>query len=308
MARISKQFSPKEIAQAVGASESSVKRWADSGQLAFSRTVGGHRRIALPEAIRFAREANLPIVRPDILGLPDLSLAHERVEADSDLGNLIFEALLNGQSEDVRALIIERYLAGDALHALCDGPIRNALQRIGEIWKHESRGIAIEHRATDICIQALSVVRSYIATDRDDAPLALGGAPQGDPYILPSMMASAVLAETGLRDRNLGPNMPTDAMICEIQYTKPALVWLSFSVRGQIERMASELGRLLNVTDELGANVIVGGRVLDGPLPRSLSGRVQQATSMGELAAFSKGLLTAARREETVEGENAQLA
>jgi len=303
MARSGNQFSPKEIALAVGASESSVKRWADSGQLAFTRTVGGHRRIALAEAIRFARESNLPIIRPDVLGLPDLSLAQERLESDSDLGNLIFEALLNGQSEDVRALIVERYLGGESLTTLCDGPIREALERIGELWKHEGRGIAIEHRATDICIQTLSVVRSYITPEQDDAPLALGGAPEGDPYILPSMMASAVLAEVGYRDRNLGANMPTPAMISEIQHSRPVLVWLSFSVRGQIERMTGDLGRLFDACDQLGTSIIVGGRVLDGPLPRSLAGRVQQAASMGELAAFSKGLLTVTQRAAQSAGD-----
>lgn len=298
MASSSKLFSPKDIATAIGASESSVKRWADGGQLAFTRTVGGHRRIALYEAIRFARESNLPILRPDILGLPDLSLAQDRMASNSGLGDLVFEALLHGQAQEMRVLLVERYLAGESLTTLCDGPVREALSRIGEIWKHEGRGIAIEHRATDICIQALSVLRSFITPDQDDAPIALGGAPEGDPYILPSMMASAVLAEVGFADRNLGANMPTNAMINEIEHARPSLVWLSFSVRGQIERMTADLGRLLDVTDAMGASVIVGGRILDGPLPRALGGRMQHATSMGELAAFSKGLLTVARRQQ----------
>ena len=49
-------LSPKELAAAIGVSESTLKRWADDGLIVFSRTAGGHRRIRLAEAIRFIRE------------------------------------------------------------------------------------------------------------------------------------------------------------------------------------------------------------------------------------------------------------
>ncbi|MEM9791075.1 MAG: MerR family DNA-binding transcriptional regulator [Planctomycetota bacterium] len=63
-------LSPKEVALAIGVSESSLKRWADAGRIRVRRTAGGHRRIAIQEAIRFARYYGFPVVRPDILYLP----------------------------------------------------------------------------------------------------------------------------------------------------------------------------------------------------------------------------------------------
>ena len=65
---------PRQLGQALGVSESSVKRWADQGEIVTHRTSGGHRRIALAEAIRFIRESGLPVVDPGILGaagMPD---------------------------------------------------------------------------------------------------------------------------------------------------------------------------------------------------------------------------------------------
>ena len=38
-------LSPRELAEAVGVSESSLKRWADRGRVHVHRTEGGHRRI-----------------------------------------------------------------------------------------------------------------------------------------------------------------------------------------------------------------------------------------------------------------------
>ena len=46
-------LSPRQLAVAIGVSESSLKRWADDGRLAVERTAGGHRRIPLPEAVRW---------------------------------------------------------------------------------------------------------------------------------------------------------------------------------------------------------------------------------------------------------------
>ena len=44
-------LSPKTLADALGTSESSVRRWCDAGKMAAIRTAGGHRRIARAEAM-----------------------------------------------------------------------------------------------------------------------------------------------------------------------------------------------------------------------------------------------------------------
>ena len=69
----SKLLTPKDLADAIGASESSLRRWVDSGRVKMSRTAGGHRRIPLAEAIRFIRETHATVVRPDLLGLGDVA-------------------------------------------------------------------------------------------------------------------------------------------------------------------------------------------------------------------------------------------
>lgn len=61
-------FSPREFAAAIGASESSVKRWVDAGELVAAKTAGGHRRIALTEAVRFIRQRGMSVVDAKALG------------------------------------------------------------------------------------------------------------------------------------------------------------------------------------------------------------------------------------------------
>ena len=66
-------LTPKELAEVIGASESSLRRWVDAGSIRMSRTTGGHRRIPVAEAIRFIRESGATVVRPDLLGLEEIA-------------------------------------------------------------------------------------------------------------------------------------------------------------------------------------------------------------------------------------------
>ena len=70
MAAQQPRFSPKQVASALQASESSVKRWCDQGAIASVRTVGGHRRITLDGLQRFLRDSQRALSAPEELGLP----------------------------------------------------------------------------------------------------------------------------------------------------------------------------------------------------------------------------------------------
>ena len=71
-------LSTRDLAEAIGASESSLKRWIDAGKIAASRTEGGHRRVERAEAVRFIRETGARLVRPELLDLPEITVARAR--------------------------------------------------------------------------------------------------------------------------------------------------------------------------------------------------------------------------------------
>jgi excisionase family DNA binding protein len=163
-------LSPKELAAAIGVSESSLRRWVDSGVLKFSRTVGGHRRIPLAEAVRFIRDSHATVVRPDLLGLPPLSTTLDS-HTDSDR---LHDALLAGDSSRARGIVLSMYLIGSPIPSLLDGPLTHSLHRIGSLYQHSPKGILIEHRATDIAIQIVSHLRQLLATTSPRPQLGTG--------------------------------------------------------------------------------------------------------------------------------------
>jgi MerR family transcriptional regulator, light-induced transcriptional regulator len=284
-------LTPKELADAIGASESSLRRWVDGGRIAMSRTAGGHRRIPLAEAVRFIRESGATVVRPEVLGLGlglglGVSASHGTAppaKADEDV---LFEALRAGERRTAVGLIVSWYLTGRSLPALFDGPVKTAMHRVGELWRHNGRGILVEHRATEICLDVVSALRRLLPAPGERAPLAVGGAPEADPYLLPTGMAGAVLAEAGFRDVNFGPNTPLELLGREAIDQGARLVWVSISTAGEPKALRRALRGLAEVLQPRHVRLVVGGRACRAVLTRGQVG-VTVAESMTELAALA---------------------
>ena len=285
-----KLLTTNDVARAIGASESSLRRWTNTGALRTSRTVGGHRRIPLSEAIRFIRESGATVVRPELLGLPGAGAPSGAAAAAGSPGleDAIYQAMIDGDATAVAGHLTGLYLGGADLAALFDGPVGGAMHRIGELWRHDARGILVEHRATDICIRSVAQLRQLLPPPPADAPVAVGGAPAGDAYLLPSLMAATVLADAGYRDTNFGPETPLEVLAAAAEEQRAALVWLSVSVAGDAAALRRGIEQLVKRLRRQGATLLVGGRHAATLLPRRLPG-VHVLGTMSELAAFTRG-------------------
>ena len=181
-------ISPRELADAIGVSESSIKRWVDNDLVKATKTAGGHRRISISEAVRFLRERQISLVNPSAIGMNDMeSLVETSRSNDSDKSELLYEYLREGQAEAARGLLISTYLGGGSVAQIVDSAVSSAMSRLGELWYEDDCGIFWEHRATEIAISAISRLRMIIPPRGDGAPVAVGADPPGDPYILPSL-------------------------------------------------------------------------------------------------------------------------
>ncbi|MBP9085737.1 MAG: hypothetical protein KBG15_06440 [Kofleriaceae bacterium] len=279
-------ITPRQLADAIGVSESSLKRWADAGKIHVSRTDGGHRRIALAEAIRFIRDTKSTVVRPDLLGLPS-----NENSMDAALTSLL-EA---GDGQAAVAAIVSRFLSGTSIAAICDGPLRAAMTHLGNMWRHTGEGIMIEHRATAICIDALGTLKSLVSV-AEGAAVAVGGAPSADPYVVPSMMCAAALCEVGLRAVNLGAETPLEVLSQAAVAENAKLVWLSFSAPPTPEIIAA-MPAFIETTLKRNAVLVVGGRHREafGVLPNT----VRLGGTIGELVAIAEECQLTKRPQRT---------
>ena len=205
METLSNLVSPKQVARAIGVSESSLKRWCDQGLIKTIKTVGGHRKMQVSDVLRFVRERDQELVSPEILELPpttqgaELGLVRARP--------LLVEALLSGNEEVARQVVFDLYLARHPLCVICDEVIAGAFRDIGHRWACNEADTYQERRGCEIALRILFDLRRRQNLPMK-SPLAIGGTIEGDVYALPSTMAELVLREAGWNATSLGNVAP----------------------------------------------------------------------------------------------------
>src|SRR4051812_21827012 len=98
-------LSPRELAGALGMSESSLKRWIDAGRIRATRTEGGHRRIALADALAFVRETGTPVVHPELLAMGEAPVDPQPRRSSSFDDVQLARALFEGDAHAVQSWI-----------------------------------------------------------------------------------------------------------------------------------------------------------------------------------------------------------
>lgn len=253
-------YSPKQVARAIGASESSLKRWCDDGLLPFERTPGGHRRVSVQAVLSFARERQRPIVDPEVLGLPATSGRGEFVVRRGR--DNFREALLAGDEDRARQVLVDLLLADIPLHETCDHVVAAAFHDIGDLWACDEIEVYKERRGCEIAVRSLLELRRLSAPTAvaESAPVAIGGTVEGDHYVLPTTMVELVLAGLGWRARSLGTSLPFETLVKAIASIRPRFFWLSVAHVEDESRFLEGTASIRAVTEEHGVRVILGGR------------------------------------------------
>ncbi len=261
------QVSPKQLARALQVSESSVKRWCDQGVISTMRTAGGHRRISISTVIDFLRRNDYRVVQPEVLGLPVTTGSSERM---LDRAQPTFrEALLCGDEQRARAVVLDLFLAEHDLSSILDDVVARSLHEIGELWGCGDADVYQERRACEITLRVLHEIRQVIPSVESPVGLAIGGTPGCDLYHLPNTMVDLILRQTGWDTHNLGVGLPFDTLCQAIAHHRPRLFWLSVSHIDDNDQFVRDYQSLFASAPSETA-FVVGGRALSEPLRRHL--------------------------------------
>lgn len=260
--------SPRLAAQALGVSESSLKRWTDQGLLPATTTAGGHRRIPVSGLVKFARDHGHPIARPEMLGLA----AGETVGRASPraLLDTLMERLLTGDEDAVRRLILNAFVDGMAVASLIDHVVAPCFSALGIGCADGRFDIYEEHRASEIMLRVLNDLGRLLPLPRQGAPLALGATLSGDRYTLPLRCVELVLREAGLAVTNLGCDLPVQSFVAAIERLSPRVVFLSVSAVASKRSFLGAYAELWRVCSARGVFVLLGGSALDATLRSEL--------------------------------------
>jgi len=283
---VPKLLSPKQVARAIQASESSVKRWCDRGELEVQYTAGGHRKIPVSSVISFLRRTGQALENPELLGLPAVAT---RSQADHETAcAALFTALVDGKEAVARQILTELYLAEHSLAVIFDRVVTPVMVQIGQKWQCGDVHVYQERRGCEILLQVMQELRRLLPTPPADAPVAIGGTISGDLYRLPTAMVEMILREQHWGAASLGDNLPFQTLERAIEQYRPRIFWLSCSYLEDEEAFLRQYNRLY---DTFGMSVafVVGGRALKDSL-RSQMRYATYCDTMQHLEAFAQTL------------------
>jgi excisionase family DNA binding protein len=255
-----KEFvTPKQIARAIGVSESSLKRWCDKGMLPTVRTAGGHRRIRMSSVLEFLRQTQQSLVHPELLGLPPF-LCQAPTQLDRARADL--RAALEAGDEFQCRLLLQLYLSQHSVCEICDKVIAGAFRDIGDAWTRGAVEVYQERRACEICLRILHELRAALPPASAAAPLAIGGTLGRDPYQIATKSVELTLREAGWRAESYGSALPAATWCAALRDTRPRVFWLSVSWIESPEEFLADYCSLFAAANGLGTAVLVGGQAL----------------------------------------------
>lgn len=294
------QLTTKQVADALSVSESSVKRWCNGGAIHTVRTVGGHRRIPMDAFLSFLERTNRriqsPLLRRSHLPSKSASLQarlSSRAELPTDALPRFQEALEVGNEAACREILGAVWTATRSVACMAEQFITPAFRQLGERWGYGVVEVFQERRACEICSRMLHEFRMLLPPPAADGPLAIGGAPAGDPYTLPSQLIELLLIEQGWRGMNLGNNLPLSTIAAAVRMHRPHMLWLSVSHLDAPHEFADQYQAMRReLPDDL--PIVIGGRALTEHLRLKLP-YTGYCDNLQQLAALANALQ---RRDE----------
>ncbi|MEZ6047376.1 MAG: helix-turn-helix domain-containing protein [Planctomycetaceae bacterium] len=249
-------LTPKQLARAIGVSESSVKRWCDAGLIENSLTSGGHRRLLLDSVQEFLKANNHQVLDPGIfelnfsIGKSDQSLVRGRRD--------FVEALINGSETQLRQILRNYLAAGHSAAVVFDQilfPARTELR--ARIARHELEP-HLDRFGTEICLRLVQELQSELELHDQAVPLALVAGLDGATDSLRLNAMEYLLCQQGWNAHSLGAMLPFQQLEVAIQTQKPLLLYLDVEEIRNQDAFLKALEHLEQVAEKLNVRLIVG--------------------------------------------------
>ncbi len=228
-------YSTRELAQMWNLSESTIKRWADAGQLHCQRTPGGHRRFQVQDIRDFQTKH-----RFEGTGLltfapwedPDIEVSVNQKKLDKVRDSILYLATQN-QSVRIKDLLERLYIRGMTLFELYDDvlvPLAETAQeavQTGKLVKGQERLVGINLE------EAMYNFFPRVIRRRPNGKTGLCGAPEN--MCAQSVNAIARTLEVeGWECLKLGENVPLDTMAQMVEQEPVNLVCVASSKQQEL--------------------------------------------------------------------------
>ncbi|MCB0346716.1 MAG: cobalamin-dependent protein [Bdellovibrionales bacterium] len=160
--------------------------------------------------------------------MANLSKPSSRSATDSALRQKYLKAIRVGDSDAADAIIesalSKKQASPDALYLEVLLPSQ---RKIGELWATGKLTVAEEHRASQITLSQMDILRRAMKPLEKNGKHVVIAAPENDPHYIPCRVVSDFLVRDGWTVDCLGAGTPTKDLVKFIAQCKPDLLGLS---------------------------------------------------------------------------------
>ena len=270
-------------------SESTVKRWSDSGMIKCRKTVGGHRKFDLDSVLEFENRSGL---------VERAALAERTAEIDGEIEELLAlpdfpelarryrQAATAGKHHCVSELLKRAYLRGFSFPIISEEIITPALKEVGDLWRAGNIRVFEEHLATEATTQALSELHNIVEKKDSQDRLALVGCPDGEIHQVASEVVRYLLEGEGWTVIYLGPFTPLFTFTDAVNIIKPDLVCISATIADDLERTTRDYEHLRRAASKHKTRIVIGGLALNDEQARARFRGTYYASTFYDLMGF----------------------
>ncbi|MDX1494105.1 MAG: cobalamin-dependent protein [Longimicrobiales bacterium] len=262
------ELTSTETATLLDVHPSTVKRWCNDGELDFDQTPGGHRRIRVDAAVRFARERGIrTVLSPFHPFEPHVWTALRAVDEEDSYDELHALGLhwaRRGEFERLEQLYLALGRADwMSFCDFCDHAVRGLMVSVGEEWQKGKLRVGDEHMVSQAITGALfSLRREWMDAQshesgrstngngsrpsRPGKPVAVVGTTEGNHHQIGALCVRLLLERAGWEVYYPGADVPVEDF-GKIQMSREAsLVCISLPPSGTI----GDVSRTLEVLSE----------------------------------------------------------
>ncbi|MBX7218501.1 MAG: cobalamin-dependent protein [Blastocatellia bacterium] len=282
-------FSTAEVSRMWNVSESTIKRWADSGDLACVKTPGGHRKFRLEALLAFQQQngftstgwlESFPHLPPEPTSatIPEadtkeafpavFSLQLETAISSrnpEELQQLYFEAAIKGEEAQVREIFHRAYLRGFSPLEFKETIVKPVLHRVGNLWQKGDLSVFEEHLASQVTLAAGNRLHGQVPGKTGNGLTAVCGCPEGDWHEIPLHWLAQTLESEGWKVIVTGPNTPIFSFTEAIRQFRPELLCISATIVSNLERLRRDYSECWPVAQKWGTRIMIGGAAFTSP-------------------------------------------
>jgi excisionase family DNA binding protein len=262
-------LSTADVARLFDVTETTVKRWADEGELRCQKTPGGHRKFEIRSVIEFADRNNFePVATLELPGSDALADSIRVAILSRDYAKLVdafIAKALSPDRNDLYEYLTYLYEHKIALWEIYDLVVRPGMQEIGSKWERGEIEISHEHRASFETMDALTKLQTHIYTKPPTGKTALFACLDSEQHEIGLRTAANVFESEGWNTHNLGARTPYRSIVSTIKEVKPAVVCLSITLPENVADIHAKLSEISSVVHASGTRLVVGGRGVDAP-------------------------------------------